>query len=81
MMIDYICTLQYCKENKTLDKTKCPVPDGGCRYAFWNEAGQWCHLAGNNCDMQSAASQKTVIDTMHGKFIEGTCNGPLLVDL
>ena len=71
-MIFYIKTffLQRCKENRSPNSKKCPVPNGGCRYAFWNKKGSWCHLIGSSCGvLQSAESSKTVIDTWHGEFI------------
>ena len=71
-----LCVPQYCKENRTPDPDKCPVPEGGCRYAQSNVPGpygQWCHLTGNHCDWKDALPHKTVIDTKAGRFTLAPC--------
>ena len=55
--------IQYCKMNITPNPDNCPVPVGGCRYAFWNDDGKWCHLIGNYCEWKDVQGRKTIIDT------------------
>ena len=57
---------QYCKENKTPDEIKCPVPNGGCRYAYWNNEAKWCQLIGDTCDWQNKEDYRIVFDLKPG---------------
>ena len=62
----FVSDSQYCKENETPDKIECPVPNGGCRYAMWNDGAKWCHLKGETCDWQDVENYRIVFDLKPG---------------
>ena len=69
--------LQYCIENKSPNEELCPAPEGGCRYAMFNENGGWCQLTGDSCDWKDRKKKNvTLVDTKAGIVftINGLCH-------